>query len=213
MFAGIGLFFSAFMIFLTYLQGRYTSFSPSNSEEFSSASRSVKPGLIASGIVSAWTWAATLLQSSAVAYKYGISGPWWYGAGATIQVLLFAMVRVFFNVTSLISHLFHIARGQTQNERSACAHMAWNYWGSMGDCCSPGFHVLWVRPLSKPSFILIILLEWRLILSSHRCSSLEVQPPSPTWQECTQSRYDTRYVNIRSEKWHDHRPASWSPSA
>ena len=32
------------------------------------------------------------LQSSAVAYKYGISGPWWYGAGATVQVLLFAQV-------------------------------------------------------------------------------------------------------------------------
>lgn len=42
--------------------------------------------------MSAWTWAATLLQSSAVAYKYGISGPYWYGAGATIQVLLFAML-------------------------------------------------------------------------------------------------------------------------
>ena len=34
------------------------------------------------------------LQSSAVAYKYGISGPWWYGAGATVQVLLFAQVSV-----------------------------------------------------------------------------------------------------------------------
>ncbi|KLO15220.1 urea transporter [Schizopora paradoxa] len=89
---GIGLFFSAFMLCLTALQARYTPFKPSNSEEFSSASRSVKPGLIASGIVSAWTWAATLLQSSAVAYKYGISGPWWYGAGATIQVLLFAQL-------------------------------------------------------------------------------------------------------------------------
>ncbi|TDL20265.1 urea transporter [Rickenella mellea] len=89
---GIGLFFSAFMLFLTALQARYTPYKPSNSEEFSSASRSVKPGLIASGIVSAWTWAATLLQSSAVAYKYGISGPWWYGAGATIQVLLFAQL-------------------------------------------------------------------------------------------------------------------------
>jgi hypothetical protein len=32
------------------------------------------------------------LQSSAVAYRYGISGPWWYGSGATVQVLLFAMV-------------------------------------------------------------------------------------------------------------------------
>jgi len=91
---GIGLFFSAFMICLTAIQARYTAYSPKSSEEFSSASRSVKPGLIASGIVSAWTWAATLLQSSAVAYKYGISGPWWYGAGATVQVLLFAQVSV-----------------------------------------------------------------------------------------------------------------------
>ncbi|KIP04085.1 hypothetical protein PHLGIDRAFT_31522 [Phlebiopsis gigantea 11061_1 CR5-6] len=89
---GIGLFFSAFMIVLTAVQARYTGFSPKSSEEFNSASRSVKPGLIASGIVSAWTWAATLLQSSAVAYKFGISGPWWYGAGATVQVLLFAQL-------------------------------------------------------------------------------------------------------------------------
>ncbi|CDO75287.1 hypothetical protein BN946_scf184334.g5 [Trametes cinnabarina] len=89
---GIGLFFSAFMLSLTAIQSRYTGFSPKNSEEFNSASRSVKPGLIASGIVSAWTWAATLLQSSAVAYKDGISGPWWYGSGATVQVLLFAQL-------------------------------------------------------------------------------------------------------------------------
>ncbi|OBZ78440.1 putative urea active transporter 1 [Grifola frondosa] len=89
---GIGLFFSAFMLCLTAIQSRYTGFSPKSSEEFNSASRSVKPGLIASGIVSAWTWAATLLQSSAVAYRDGISGPWWYGAGATVQVLLFAQL-------------------------------------------------------------------------------------------------------------------------
>ncbi|KZT37750.1 urea transporter [Sistotremastrum suecicum HHB10207 ss-3] len=89
---GIGFFFAAFMLGLTAIQSRYTPFKPSSSEEFSSASRSVKPGLIAAGIVSAWTWAATLLQSSAVAYRYGLSGPWWYGAGATVQVLLFAQL-------------------------------------------------------------------------------------------------------------------------
>ncbi|KAG8710710.1 hypothetical protein FRC08_016815 [Ceratobasidium sp. 394] len=103
---GIGLFFSAFMLCLTWIQARYTGFSPSNSEEFSSASRSIKPGLIASGIVSAWTWAATLLQSSAVAYKYGISGPWWYGAGATIQVLLFAMLAAKLKLNSPNAHTF-----------------------------------------------------------------------------------------------------------
>ncbi|KAJ3878127.1 urea transporter [Lentinula edodes] len=101
---GIGLFFSAFMLLLTTIQARYTAFSPKSSEEFSSASRSVKPGLIASGIVSAWTWAATLLQSSAVAYKYGISGPWWYGAGATIQVLLFAMLAAKLKLNAPYAH-------------------------------------------------------------------------------------------------------------
>ncbi|TRM67086.1 hypothetical protein BD626DRAFT_546072 [Schizophyllum amplum] len=70
---GIGLFFSAFMLALTAMQARYTPWSPKTL---------VKPALIASGIVSAWTWAATLLQSSAVAYKYGISGPWWYAVPA-----------------------------------------------------------------------------------------------------------------------------------
>ncbi|KDQ15297.1 hypothetical protein BOTBODRAFT_174141 [Botryobasidium botryosum FD-172 SS1] len=103
---GIGLFFSALMLGLTWMQSRYTAFSPSNSEEFSSASRSVKSGLIASGIVSAWTWAATLLQSSAVAYKYGISGPWWYGAGATIQVLLFAQIAAKLKLNAPNAHTF-----------------------------------------------------------------------------------------------------------
>ena len=60
-------------------QNRYTRFSTKTSEEFNTASRSVKPGLIASGIVSAWTWAATLLQSSTVAYEYGVAGPFWVG--------------------------------------------------------------------------------------------------------------------------------------
>ncbi|KAG2004698.1 urea transporter, variant 2 [Coprinopsis cinerea AmutBmut pab1-1] len=100
----MGLFFSAFMILLTAIQARYTGFSPKDSEEFTSASRSIKPGLIASGIVSAWTWAATLLQSSAVAYKYGLSGPWWYGAGATVQILLFAMLAAKLKLNAPYAH-------------------------------------------------------------------------------------------------------------
>jgi Na+/proline symporter len=47
------------------------------SEESNTASRSVKSGLIAAGIVSEWMWAATILQSSTVAYEYSISGPFW----------------------------------------------------------------------------------------------------------------------------------------
>lgn len=50
------------MLGLTAIQSRYTGFSPKNADEFNSASRSVKPGLIAAGVVSAWTWAATLVR-------------------------------------------------------------------------------------------------------------------------------------------------------
>ena len=65
-----------------------------NSEWFNTAGRVIKTGLTAAAIVSAWTWAATLLQSSTVAYLYGVSGPFWYAAGATIQVLLFGILAI-----------------------------------------------------------------------------------------------------------------------
>ncbi|KAN0115025.1 Na+/solute symporter [Hyaloscypha variabilis] len=90
---GIGFFFAIVMAGISYIQNRYTKYSTKGSEEFNTASRSVKSGLIAAGIVSAWTWAATLLQSCTVAYEYGISGPFWvYAAGATVQIFMFAVL-------------------------------------------------------------------------------------------------------------------------
>ncbi|KAF8650670.1 hypothetical protein AX16_005127 [Volvariella volvacea WC 439] len=124
--SGIGLFFSVFMIGITAIQARYTAFSPKNSEEFSSASRSVKPGLIASGIVSAWTWAATLLQSSAVAYKFGISGPWWYGAGATVQILLFAMLAAKLKMNAPYAHTWLEVVGERWGK---VAHLVFMFFG------------------------------------------------------------------------------------
>lgn len=58
------------MLILTAIQARYTGFSPKSSEEFNSASRSIKPGLIASGIVSAWTWAATLVSQLSACFCF-----------------------------------------------------------------------------------------------------------------------------------------------
>ncbi|KAK7052509.1 urea transporter, partial [Favolaschia claudopus] len=101
-------------------------FSPRSSEEFSSASRSVKPGLIAAGIVSAWTWAATLLQSSAVAYKFGISGPWWYGSGATIQVLLFAMIAAKLKLNAPHAHTWLEVVGARWGK---AAHLVFMFFG------------------------------------------------------------------------------------
>ena len=45
-----------------------------------------------------WTWAATILQSSNVAWQYGVSGPFWYASGATIQVT---------NYTETILHMLY----------------------------------------------------------------------------------------------------------
>jgi len=64
------------------------------SEFFNTAGRDVKVGLTAAVIVSQWTWAATLLQSSNVAWAYGVSGPFWYASGATIQILLFGILAI-----------------------------------------------------------------------------------------------------------------------
>ncbi|KAK0779002.1 urea active transporter [Friedmanniomyces endolithicus] len=90
---GIGAFFTVVMAGISWTQNRYTRFSTKTSEEFNTASRSVKPGLIACGVVSAWTWAATLLQSATVAYEYGVSGPFWYAAGATVQIFMASTYR------------------------------------------------------------------------------------------------------------------------
>ncbi|MCD9644915.1 urea active transporter [Datura stramonium] len=90
---GFGAFFAVFTSFLVWLEKRYVG-SRHTSEWFNTAGRNVKTGLIASVIVSQWTWAATILQSSNVAWEYGISGPFWYASGATIQVLLFGVIAI-----------------------------------------------------------------------------------------------------------------------
>ncbi|KIJ21901.1 hypothetical protein PAXINDRAFT_6030 [Paxillus involutus ATCC 200175] len=90
---GIGFIFAVIMMGLSMLQNRYTTYKIATSEEFNTASRSVKPGLIASGIVSVWTWAATLLQSSTVTYEYGLSAGYYYASGATIQIFIIDRAR------------------------------------------------------------------------------------------------------------------------
>ncbi|KAG0349315.1 hypothetical protein BG005_011043 [Podila minutissima] len=90
---GFGLVFAAIMTLITMIQKRFLG-EKVTSEEYMAAGRNVKTGLVASAVVSSWTWAATLLQSSSVAYKYGISGPFWYASGASVQVLLFSILAI-----------------------------------------------------------------------------------------------------------------------
>jgi len=65
-----------------------------SSEQFNTAGRNVGVGLTAAVIVSQWTWAATLLMSSNMGWRVGISGPFWYASGATVQILLFAVLAI-----------------------------------------------------------------------------------------------------------------------
>ncbi|CAK7269781.1 urea active transporter [Sporothrix epigloea] len=90
---GLGMSFALGMILVTFILKRYNS-ELQTSEMFSTAGRTVKSGLVGSAVVSSWTWAATLLQSTAVCYRYGVSGPFWYASGATVQVLLFATLAI-----------------------------------------------------------------------------------------------------------------------
>lgn len=90
---GLGAVFAIAITLETKIEEKYLGVSQT-SEWFNTAGRVIKTGLTAAAIVSAWTWAATLLQSSTVAYQYGISGPFWYAAGASIQVLLFGILAI-----------------------------------------------------------------------------------------------------------------------
>jgi SSS family transporter len=102
---GIGLIMALAVTLLVRAETKWLG-TKKTFEWFSTAGRNVKAGLIASSVVSAWTWAATLLQSSTVAYQFGISGPFWYAAGASIQVILFALLAMELKRKAPSSHTF-----------------------------------------------------------------------------------------------------------
>ena len=90
---GLGAAFAILMITISKLMSKFAG-QIQNSERFSTASRNVGSGLIASSTVSAWTWPATLLVSGTWAYEYGIMGCWMYGVGGTVQVTLFVFLAL-----------------------------------------------------------------------------------------------------------------------
>ncbi|KAI8075212.1 Sodium:solute symporter family-domain-containing protein [Gongronella butleri] len=90
---GFGALFAVCMTLVTWALKRYLH-EVQTSEMYMTSNRTVKTGLVASAVVSSWTWAATLLTSTEVAYKYGVSGPIWYASGATVQVLLFSVLAI-----------------------------------------------------------------------------------------------------------------------
>ncbi|CUS24971.1 LAQU0S23e00144g1_1 [Lachancea quebecensis] len=90
---GVGAGFALLMVIISKLLSKYMG-QVQNSERFSTASRNVESGLIASSTVSAWTWPATLLLSGTWAYVHGVSGAWLYAVGGTVQITLFAFLAL-----------------------------------------------------------------------------------------------------------------------
>ena len=72
MMVGLGLALTVITVLLNFLERKFAD-EEASSEKFNTAGRSVKTGLTGSVIVSQWTWAATLLQSYNVAWRYGIT--------------------------------------------------------------------------------------------------------------------------------------------
>lgn len=102
---GFGAFLSIFTSGIVWVD-QWVNRTPQTSEYFNTAGRDVRTGLTAAVICSQWTWAATLLQSSNVAWSYGVSGPFWYASGATIQVLLFGILAIEVKRKARTAHTF-----------------------------------------------------------------------------------------------------------
>ncbi|XP_078667260.1 uncharacterized protein LOC144909083 [Branchiostoma floridae x Branchiostoma belcheri] len=90
---GFGLF-AGLVAYVFNLVRKYVYHDQDDLDTAFDAGGQVSVGLTATTIVSQWTWAATLLQSCTVASKFGISGPFWYAAGASVQIIVFAILSV-----------------------------------------------------------------------------------------------------------------------
>jgi Na+/proline symporter len=59
---------------------------------FATAGRAVPGWLIRGSVVNSWIWTATIMVSARVGFQYGVSGPLWYAAGASLQLFILAVL-------------------------------------------------------------------------------------------------------------------------
>ncbi|CCE64201.1 hypothetical protein TPHA_0G03610 [Tetrapisispora phaffii CBS 4417] len=89
---GLGAVFAVGMVMTTIMLRRYQK-EVISAEEYSTAGRSVKTGLVAAAVVSSWIWSSTLLTSSAKQLD-GMLGGYSYAAGACFQIVAFAILAI-----------------------------------------------------------------------------------------------------------------------
>ncbi|KAF2116966.1 hypothetical protein BDV96DRAFT_597921 [Lophiotrema nucula] len=90
---GFGIVFALTMNLITWISRRFLDESADANMQLT-ARNSVKTGLVAAAVVSSWCYAATTLNSVRLTYVYGFAGLWWFVAGATVQILLYAIMAI-----------------------------------------------------------------------------------------------------------------------
>ncbi|KAI0143392.1 hypothetical protein BJ166DRAFT_629762 [Pestalotiopsis sp. NC0098] len=90
---GFGIVFALTMNLITWVSRKYLHES-TDTNMLMTAKKSVKSGLVAAAVVSSWCYAATLLNSVRLTYLFGFAGIWWFVAGATVQILLYAIMAI-----------------------------------------------------------------------------------------------------------------------
>ncbi|OJJ02653.1 hypothetical protein ASPVEDRAFT_53289 [Aspergillus versicolor CBS 583.65] len=108
---GIGLAFALGMMAVTRILKRTVGEDNSKIETFMVADRRVSTGLVASAVVSSWLWSTALLSTVMVGYTYGVSGPFWYGAGCAPMIVCFGymgkVAHLSFMFLAVINNLFN----------------------------------------------------------------------------------------------------------
>ncbi|THH08605.1 hypothetical protein EW146_g8939 [Bondarzewia mesenterica] len=100
---GVGFFFAGVMLLMTFLQSKFSGISPSASEEFSCERMDMECNTFTIQYSSIHTG----LSSDGWTMRFlGVSGPWWYGVGGTIQVAIFAMVAAKVKLNANGAHTF-----------------------------------------------------------------------------------------------------------
>ncbi|KAI1336356.1 hypothetical protein F5Y15DRAFT_427058 [Xylariaceae sp. FL0016] len=90
---GFGIVFALTMNLITWISRRYLN-ETKDTNTLMTAKKSVKSGLVAAAVVSSWCYAATILNSVRLTYLFGFAGLWWFTSGATVQILLYAIMAI-----------------------------------------------------------------------------------------------------------------------
>lgn len=122
---GLGAIFAAGMVLTTFCLKRYQR-EIMTAEEFANAGKSVKSRLLSAAVVSSWTWAATLLTSTVQTYNNGVCGAYYYAAGATCQIILFACLAIKGKERAPTAHTYlEIVRARY----GTTTHCIYVFWG------------------------------------------------------------------------------------